>query len=122
MLPWDKDYAFWAVDWDIFRGVDQNVLARRVLAIPSMHRLYLDTLVACAASMSAPVSSDSSKGWFEAEVEKETAQIHAAGLEDREKPYSDDRFDDELAKVLAFAKARASYVMREAQKALAENR
>jgi hypothetical protein len=121
LVPWDKDMAFWATDFDIFQGVDENVLAKRALALPSLRRLYLETLIACAAVAMAPVSPDSPTGWFEAEVQKETAQIHAAGLDDREKPYTNERFDDELGKVLAFARSRGPFVIREAQKALAEN-
>jgi spore coat protein CotH len=45
LLPWDKDLVFWAADQDIFQGVNDNVLARRALAVPSLYRLYLETLI-----------------------------------------------------------------------------
>jgi len=121
VIPWDKDLAFWAPDYDIFQGVEDNVLARRALAIPALRRTYLETLIACAAVAMAPVSPDSPAGWLEAEVDKETAQIHASGVEDTQKPYTNERFDDELQKVLAFARTRGTFVLKEAQKALAEN-
>jgi spore coat protein CotH len=121
MIPWDKDLAFWAPDYDIFQGVEDNVLARRALAIPALRRTYLETLLACAATAMAPVSPDSPAGWLEAEVQKETAQIHASGVQDTEKPYSNERFDDELQKVLAFARTRGAFVVKEAEKALREN-
>jgi hypothetical protein len=66
----------------------------------------------------APASLDSPVGWLEAEVLKETAQIHAAGYGDMRKPFTNERFDDELGKVLQFARERGPYVVREAQKAL----
>ena len=122
LITWDKDLAFWAYDYDIFQGARENVLAKRALSDPALFRLYLDTLLACAAAATAPVSEDSGIGWLEAEVRKESAQIRLAGLEDRKKPYTNERFDDELEKVLAFARNRAPYVVREAQKTLAEDR
>ena len=121
LLPWDKDLAFWATDYDIFQGVEENVLARRVLAIPALRRTYLETLLACAGVAMAPVSPDSPAGWLEAEVQKEVAQIHSSALEDTEKPYTSERFDDELEKLLVFTRTRGPFVVREAQKALAEN-
>jgi len=118
LLPWDKDSACWAIDHDIFQGVTANVLAKRALAIPWVYRVYVETLLACAASAMAPASPDSPIGWLEAEVLQETAQIHAAGYADVQKPFTNERFDDELNKVLTFARARGPYVVREAQKAL----
>jgi hypothetical protein len=118
LLLWDKDLAFWAVDRDILQGVTANVLARRTLAIPWLYRTYLETLLACAAAAMAPVSSDSPTGWLEAEVQKETAQVRGAGYADEQKPFTNERFDDELGKMLGFARERGPYVIREARKAL----
>jgi hypothetical protein len=119
LLPWDKDEAFWDRYYDIFQGVDDNVLARRTLAVPSFYRLYLETLLACAARAMEQVSPDSTVGWLEAEVLNAIAQIHAAGSADTNKRFSNDRFDDELEKVLRFARERGPYVSREAARALA---
>jgi hypothetical protein len=119
LLPWDKGLAFWAVDRDILQGVTANVLASRTLAIPWLYRTYLETLLACAAAAMAPVSSDSPTGWLEAEAQKETAQIRAAGYADEQKPFTNERFEDELGKMLEFARERGPSVIREARKALA---
>ena len=121
LLPWDKDLAFWATDYDIFQGVEDNVLARRALAVPELRRTYLETLLACAGVAMAQESADSPAGWLEAEVQKEAAQIHPSAQEDTEKPYTSERFDDELEKLLVFTRTRGPFVVREAQKALAEN-
>ena len=45
-ITWDKDLAFWAYDYDIYQGAEANVLARRALSDPALHRLYLETLMA----------------------------------------------------------------------------
>ncbi len=122
LIAWDKDLAFWAYDYDIYQGAEANVLARRALSDPALHRLYLETLLACAAAASAPISEEGETGWFEGEVQKEIAQIREAGLADTRKPFTNERFDDELMKVQVFAARRATYVMREVTKILAEGR
>jgi spore coat protein H len=122
LIPWDKDLAFWAIDYDIIQGAADNVLARRVLARPALYELYLRTLLECAASATEQVSAGSTTGWLEAEILKEAAQIREAGLADTTKPYTNERFEDEVTKVLAFARNRAAFVVREAQKELVEGR
>jgi hypothetical protein len=117
-FPWDKDLAFWAPDYDIFQNVERNVLARRALAVPALRQLYLETLAACARSAMTPVSEEDPTGWLEAEASKEIAQFHEAGLADAQKWFTNERMDDELQKVLLFARQRGPYVLREAQKSL----
>jgi hypothetical protein len=121
-ITWDKDLAFWAYDYDIYQGVEANVLARRVLSIPRFGRLYLETLMACAAAASEPASEGSATGWLEALVQQMAAQVRAPGVADEHKPYSNERFEDELQKVLAFPRNRAAFVAREAGKEVAEGR
>ena len=120
LLPWDKDLAFWDARYDIFQNVEQNVLARRVLTIPAYRRVYLETLMACVAAASE-VSDPTvtTKGWLEAEAEREAAQIYRAGMSDENKRFSSERFEDEVFKVLRFARERAPFVAGEAQKELA---
>ena len=118
-LPWDKDEAFWERTWDIFNNADGNVLARRVLAMPKYRQLYLDTLRDCAVVAMQPIAEGSRVGWLEAEAAFETAQIRRAGYDDREKRFSNERFDDELAKVLRFARERGPLVLGQIDKELA---
>jgi spore coat protein CotH len=122
LIAWDKDLAFWAYDYDIYQGAENNVLARRALSDPALHRLYLETLLACAAAALAPASEEAEAGWLEAEVQKEIAQIRDAGRADTQKPFTNERFDDELRQVQVFAARRATYVVREVTKILAEGR
>jgi spore coat protein CotH len=117
-FPWDKDLAFWAPNYDIFNNVEKNVLARRALEVPALRQLYLETLVACARSAMQPVSEDDPTGWLPAEALKEIGQFHEAGLADPQKHFDNERMDDELQKVLRFARERGPYVLREAGKAL----
>lgn len=119
-LPWDKDSAFWGWDYDIFQGLSDNVLATRALQVPALYRTYFETLQACAAAAMAPASPDSAMSWLETEMRQMTAQIHAAGYLDGNKPFNNARFDDELEKVLRFSRERGPFVSREATKVLAK--
>jgi hypothetical protein len=118
LLPWDKDLVFWARDLDIFQGVNDNVLAKRALAVPSLYRLYLETLLECAARAEERESPDSKTGWFEAEVQRTLGQIRDAAHADTNKRFSTERFEDEIEKVQRFARERAGFVAHEARYAL----
>ena len=118
LLPWDKDLIFWARDYDMFQGVDGNVLAKRALEIPSRSRLYLDTLMECVARAQERESPDSAIGWFEAEVQRTFAQIRDAAHADTNKRFDTERFEDELSKVMRFARERPAFVAHEAQSEL----
>jgi len=118
LLPWDKDLALWAKDYDILQGVNDNILARRVLSIPGYFRLYLQTLIDCADAATRPESEDSSMGWLEAEIRRISAQIKDAAHADRNTRFDSERFDEETGKVLKFARERGPFVAREARHAL----
>jgi spore coat protein CotH len=118
LLPWDKDLALWAKDYDIFQGVNDNVLAQRVLSVPAFYRLYLETLIACADTAMRPESEDSPTGWLEAEMARISAQIRDAAHADVNKRFDNERFDEELGKVLKFARERGPFVAHEARHAL----
>jgi hypothetical protein len=109
-LPWDKDLAFFDSQFDIFRHVDDNVLASRLLTLSSARKTYLDTLQSCAALAMSPDTSDPTLGWLEAEVKREAAQIKAAAYSDRHKPYPDSDFDNAIVWMIAFAKERGPFV------------
>ncbi len=43
IIPWDRDLAFYELNDDILEGLERTVLGRRVMAVPALRRLYLDT-------------------------------------------------------------------------------
>jgi spore coat protein CotH len=118
LLPWDKDHALWAKDYDILQGVNDNVLAKRALSVPALYRTYLETLIECAEAAMRPDSPDSTTGWFEAEMMRTISQIRDAAHADRNKRFDNERFDVELEKVLQFARDRGPIVAHEARHAL----
>lgn len=118
LLPWDKDLSLWARDYDILQGVNDNILATRVLSIPEYFRLYLQTLSDCADAAMRPDSEGSSVGWLEAEMGRISAQIKDAAHADRNTRFDNDRFDEEIGKVLRFGHERGPFVAREVRRAL----
>jgi len=120
LLPWDKDLALWARDYDILQGVNDNVLTKRLFSIPSYLRLYLETLIECADASMKPDSEGSSTGWLEAEMLRISTQIRDAAHADRNTRFDSDRFDEEVRKVLKFARERGPFVAHEARHALGQ--
>jgi hypothetical protein len=118
LLPWDKDHALWAKDYDVLQGVNDNILVRRLLSIPAYFRLYFQTLSDCADVAMRPESEGSSVGWFEAEMRRISAQIKDAAHADRNTRWDNDRYDEEIGKVLKFARERGPFVAHEARYAL----
>jgi hypothetical protein len=123
-IPWDKDLSFYELYDDIFDELERTVLGRRVMAVPALRRLYLETLLACAANVAQPdqpVQSGEAEpplSWFEAELLRERAQILEAARADRMKPYSNERIDEAHEEILSFARQRSAYVIEQVRRAL----
>jgi hypothetical protein len=127
LLPWDKDSSFWAVDYDIWTNVEANALARRALREPPLRRAYLEALRRCAELALRPpepvpgvarrksVEGTPEPGWLEREVAFIYSQIRAIAEEADAKPFSTERFEDEIAKVLEFSRSRPRYVLHETE-------
>jgi spore coat protein CotH len=113
-IPWDKSFAFWAIDWDIFQMFQSNVLTSRALnAAPDLIALYKDTLRQAADTAGGP------GGWLEQEIIKEYGQIRQAVYEDGLKlcqgttdmhRCSNEEFEAEVAYLILFAQQRAAFV------------
>jgi spore coat protein CotH len=104
IIPWDKNFAFEQIDWDIFHVFPSNVLtARACIAAPELIALYKDTLRQAADIAGGP------GGWLEQEIIKEHGQIRQAVYEDGLKPSNAD-FEADVANLIDFAKQRAAFV------------
>src|ERR1019366_4704122 len=112
-IPWDKDGAFTATVRPVLENADQNVLMRRLMAIPEYKQYYFDALVKTATSAMAD-------GWMQQEAAREYSQIQQAAYEDPNKlyldwgnlvPSSNAQFDAAAAYVVAFAPLRTQFVM-----------
>jgi CotH kinase protein len=127
ILPWDKDSSFWAVDYGIWTNMAANALARRALREPPLQRVYLEALRRCAElalRQPEPVPGIARRrsleetpqpGWLEREVSFVYSQIREIARADEAKPFSTERFEDEMAKVLHFSRARPRYILHETE-------
>lgn len=108
-IPWDKDNAFVfdpgnpsrAVEWPIFFGFEQNVLARKAIRVPSLRDAYLAELRR---------SADVAAGWMEGEIGRLFNMIRDAAFADPVKPYSNQQFVDAVQFLLHFARERPGNV------------
>ena len=127
LLPWDKDSSFWAIDYGIWTNMEANALARRALKEPPLRRVYLEALRRCAELALRPPepSPDIARrrsldgapqpGWLEREVSFVYSQIREFAQADEAKPFSTERFEDEIGKVLEFSRSRPRYVLHETE-------
>lgn len=75
-LVWDKEMTFMLPDLPIWQHTQENVLLRRALQVPELHKRYLDTLHLAAEVIGGP------GGWLEAETDREYQQIRQAAHDD----------------------------------------
>jgi len=118
IIPWDRDLSFYELHDDVFAELERTVLGRRVMAVPALRRLYLETLLDCAASVAQPDQPGSPLTWFEAELLRERAQILEAARADRMKPYTNERVDEAHEELLHFVRHRSAYVVGQVERAL----
>jgi spore coat protein CotH len=109
IVPWDRSEAFKAgVGASIWRNVDdvppdgRNALMVRAMRQPALRAVFLDTLLRCADLASA--------GWLEREITRAADQIRDAVRDDQAAPFSFDEFEDEVRRLLTFARERADIV------------
>jgi hypothetical protein len=114
-IPWDKSEAFKAGPthgiWYNIHDVPswlRNRLMDRVITVPEFRDLYLDTLLACVQA--APAA------WLEAEITRAYQQIRQAALDDPVTPYSNAEFEQDVAAMIEFARARGTFVIADVQR------
>ena len=108
-IPWDRDNAFVfdqanpsrAIQWPILFGFDQNVLARKSIAVPSLRAVYLGQLQRCA---------DLAAGWMEGEIARMFNMIRDAAAADPVKPYSNAQVAEAVEFLRRFAQERPRIV------------
>jgi uncharacterized protein (TIGR03437 family) len=112
-IAWDKDGAFDTQDRPILQNADQNVLMRRLMAIPEYKTAYLEALIKCA------MLAGGAGGWMEQEAAREYNQIKDAAYQDPNKQrldlgvlklISNDEFEAAIAFVTGFAPFRTPFV------------
>jgi len=112
-IPWDKDNAFTATVRPVLQNAGQNVLMRRLMAIPEYEQYYFQALVNTTVNAEAG-------DWLQQEATREYNQIRQAAYADPNKlylnmgylvPCDNPCFDAAAAYVVAFAPLRTPFVM-----------
>jgi hypothetical protein len=85
-IPWDKDTSFQNPSWPLLRGIEGNVLARRLLADARLQRVYVE-------AVQRAVSRFVNSRWLLPQLESAYALIREAVLSDTKKPYSNHEFE-----------------------------
>lgn len=109
LIPWDKDQSFLFTGNDITMRIDQNVLARRSLAVPALREAYLEALSELATIAQTQATGDD-RGWLEREIDRQVGQIAEAIPEDVRFPFTADEVQADVEHLREFARARPEFV------------
>jgi hypothetical protein len=115
-IAWDKSQAFFdGPAYPIFHNSNdvppalRNRLFERLMAYAEFRNLYLDTLVLCG-QLIAEVPPGDTRGALEIEAVRLADQIRAAVYEDTTKPYTNAQFEEAVAWIVEFARARPAFL------------
>jgi len=108
-IPWDASCSFFLIDYPLDIGHAQNVLMRRIMAVPEFRALYASTVLD-AAALADQADEPSTPGYFEREIARLQDLVRAAAYADTLKPFTNDEFDAASAFVLEFARRRSAIV------------
>jgi spore coat protein CotH len=115
LFVWDKDSTFAFPDFPIFRHAEENVLFSRAMGYRDLVELYLDVLERCAL---AAAEDD----WLEREIMRAAALVAPHVRADVRKPFSSEEFEQAVALLQEFARARSPFVLKEVQAVRSANR
>ena len=107
VIPWDKDVPFWESDQSVLFNFEQNVLVRRLMAIPAWRDFYLETLVNIA------VETGGEENWMFQDAHFAYEMIRQSAHEDPNKPQTGGEFEAEVDYVKNFLRARTDSVLRQ---------
>ena len=113
VIPWDKDVNFREVERNVYEGVDAHVLFSTALRYPRLRDTYVSALRRCAAIAGERAADGTGPGWLERETSRESAMIRTAAYDDKNKAYTNERFEQEVAWILSFSRQRSAQVIRQ---------
>jgi CotH kinase protein len=108
-IPWDKDQTFYSASRDIGHGLGINQLLRRAFDVPELRAVFFDTLEQAAADVEARADG-ADLPWMESELVRARDQIRAAVVVDPGRWFSVQDFDDEVTRMIEFARTRPASV------------
>ena len=106
-IGWDEDVAFHSSDFGVTTRIDDNVLTRKTLELASYRSQYFSVLGEAATA---------AVDWMRQEMQRQLDLIDQAMLDDPQKPYTNDEYQAERARLLTFPDARITFVRCEVSK------
>ena len=119
-IAWDKSEAFKsAPTQNVFHNVlegdpaRRNRLSARAMTLDDVRNMYLDALLALAASAGErdPAAPDDTRGWMEREIDRDYQQIRDLVYADSEKPFTNEEFEQAVESLRTFARIRPGSVV-----------
>lgn len=115
-INWDKSEAFkdgpgysiWHNHLDVPEAI-RNRLWSRVMALPDLKALYLDTLLECsgvASEVPAAAAAGDTRGWLLSEIDRQSSLIRSAVQADPTKPYTNEQFEADVSMLRDFVVQR----------------
>jgi spore coat protein CotH len=108
-VPWDKDQTFYVANRDIHHGLADNVLIRRALDVPELRTLYYETLLE-TARIASERETEGGDGWLHRLIVQSADQIRGAVLADPNRWFGTEDFDNEIDRMIEFARTRPAFV------------
>ena len=110
LITWDRDTTFQEIDAPIFARVDENALFQRALMFRDLRTVFLDVLDQCARAAAQD-------RWLETEILWGHQLIRDAVIQDTNKLFSNEEYEQAIGHILAFAERRPAFVAAEVAKA-----
>jgi spore coat protein CotH len=107
-IVWDKNTSYQNPSWPLYKNVEQNVLARRLLTIPTKKQLYVD-------QVKKAVNSYVNTPWLGPKLEAMYTMIRESALADTKKPYTNTEFELSVSGLRGIIGARQADVSSQAQ-------
>ena len=102
-IPWDKDNSFQLAEWPLLRGVESNLLVRRLLSDDALRQFYTD-------EVRRAVAQYVTRGWLLPRMEANYRLIREAAIIDTRKPQSNDGFELSVEGLRGIIEGRAADV------------
>jgi hypothetical protein len=102
-IAWDADNTFYHPEYPTNSGINENILMRALMAVPEYSALYL-------SEMRRNVELAESGDWLNNEIAAQVQRVDQAMREDPWKPYSNNVYEGKAGEMLAFARARITFV------------
>lgn len=109
-ILWDEDNAFHALDYPVLEGYERNVLMRRAMGMPELRAVYIESLLAAAASATERATPGGT-GWLEREIQRQRRLIADALRSDVVKPFTNEQVETAEDALLNFARRRSEFVL-----------